>query len=85
MDLGLSSVLAALISAVGLVLATLVQLVRKENRKDHAVVIEELRWLRRLVERVDAKHDAHIQAFHDDQTVKPTARSRKRTEQQARP
>jgi hypothetical protein len=78
MDMGLSGVLAALISAVGLVLATLVQKVRRENRNDHAVVIEELRWLRRLVEKVDAKHDAHIQAFHDSE-AKPSSRSRART------
>lgn len=64
MDAGLATVVAAAITGVGSVLVVLVQKFRSENRKDHAEVISELRWLRRIVERVETKYDKHVEEFH---------------------
>lgn len=57
-------VLAASVTAVGALLGTALSRFRRENRSDHAEVIRELRWLRRIVERVETKHDRHIDDFH---------------------
>lgn len=75
MDVGNATVAAAAITTVGVVLAALLQRFRAENRKDHAEVIAELRWLRRIVERVETKHDRHIDEFHKGESG---GKSRKR-------
>lgn len=62
--MGNATIIAATITAVGTLLGVLLQRFRRENRKDHAEVINELRWLRRIVERVETKHDQHIDKFH---------------------
>lgn len=64
MDMGTATVVAALVSSVGGSLAFLLQSFRRENRKDHADVITEIRWLRRVVERVEVKQDNHVVDFH---------------------
>lgn len=77
MEMGDATVVAATISTVGILLAGLLQRFRNENRKDHAEVISELRWLRKIIERVESKHDQHIEQFHEgDNGGKPRKRSR---------
>ena len=64
MDIGTATVLAASVTAVGALLGNALHRFRRENRNDHAEVIHELRWLRRIVERVEQKHDNHVDAYH---------------------
>lgn len=76
MEMGDATVVAATITTVGVLLGSLLQRFRAENRKDHAEVISELRWLRKIVERVETKHDKHIEQFHEGETRgKPRKRS----------
>lgn len=58
MDWGV--VVAALVTAVGGIITTLLLRVRKENTQDHASVMEILRSVGGNVERIDSKLDAHI-------------------------
>ena len=58
MDWGV--VIAALVTAVGGVVTTLLLRVRKENTQDHASVMEILRSVGGNVERIDSKLDSHI-------------------------
>lgn len=58
MDWGV--VIAALVTAVGGIVTTLLLRVRKENTQDHASVMEILRSVGGNVERIDSKLDAHI-------------------------
>ena len=53
-------VLAALVTAVGGIITTILLKVRKENTQDHASVMEILRSVGGNVERIDSKLDAHI-------------------------
>lgn len=58
MDWGV--VIAALVTAVGGIVTTLLLRVRKENTQDHASVMEILRTVGGNVERIDSKLDSHI-------------------------
>lgn len=58
MDWGV--VIAALVTAVGGIITSLLLRVRKENTQDHANVMEILRSVGGNVERIDSKLDAHI-------------------------
>ena len=53
-------VIAALVTAVGGIITTLLLKVRKENTNDHANVMEILRSVGGNVERIDSKLDSHI-------------------------
>jgi hypothetical protein len=53
-------VLAALVTAVGGIITTLLLKVKHENTKDHANVMEILRSVGGKVERIDSKLDSHI-------------------------
>ena len=53
-------VLAALVTAVGGIITTLLLMFRKENTEDHANVMEILRSVGGKVERIDSKLDSHI-------------------------
>jgi len=53
-------VLAALVTAVGGIITTLLLMFRKENTEDHANVMEILRSVGGNVERIDSKLDSHI-------------------------
>jgi hypothetical protein len=53
-------VLAALVTAVGGIITTLLLMFRKENTEDHANVMEILRTVGGNVERIDSKLDSHI-------------------------
>ena len=56
----MEGVLAALVTAVGGIITTLLLKFRKENTQDHASVMEMLRAVGGNVERVDSKLDSHI-------------------------
>ena len=58
MDWGV--VIAALVTAVGGIITTLLLRFRKENTQDHASVMEILRSVGGKVERIDSKLDSHI-------------------------
>ncbi len=53
-------VIAALVTAVGGIITTLLLRFRKENTEDHANVMEILRSVGGNVERIDSKLDSHI-------------------------
>ena len=53
-------VIAALVTAVGGIITTLLLMFRKENTEDHANVMEMLRSVGGHVERIDSKLDSHI-------------------------
>jgi hypothetical protein len=53
-------VIAALVTAVGGIITTLLLMFRKENTQDHASVMEILRSVGGNVERIDSKLDSHI-------------------------
>ena len=76
MDQGLAIFLAALITAVGGILAALFASLKKENRKDHGVVLDQLRFINQNVERtswrvakVDVKLDHHISNHEREQRL----------------
>ena len=56
----MEGVLAALVTAVGGIITTLLLKFRKENTQDHASVMEILRAVGGNVERIDSKLDSHI-------------------------
>lgn len=53
-------VIAALVTAVGGIITTLLLRFRKENTTEHASVMEVLRSVSGNVERIDSKLDSHI-------------------------
>jgi len=59
-DSGVAVVLSALVGLVGSVLVTLIQRSRKENKDDHALVVEHQRLIYRTVINLDKKIDRHI-------------------------
>jgi len=59
MDAGLATVLAAVVASTGAIIVALFQF-RKENRGDHAVVVDRIDRLTNSVERVEDKVDSHI-------------------------
>ena len=59
MDIGIASVLAALITGVFAIFGLILRF-RQENRVDHAIVVGSLNRLANAVERVEDKVDDHI-------------------------
>ena len=57
----MEAIAVAVVAAVGVVLAALVQAGRKENKSDHGVVADLLRGLHSDVKNVDSKLESHIQ------------------------
>lgn len=55
-----TSIIVAVISTLGIVLAALIQTLRKENKSDHSVVIETLKIVHEDVVRVEKKLDTHL-------------------------
>ena len=60
MDSGVAVVLSAVVGLVGSVLVTLIQRSRKENKDDHALVVDHQRLIYRTVINLDKKIDRHI-------------------------
>lgn len=73
MDAGWAIVLAAVVSAVGGILVALIQKFRKENQKDHDVVMGMLRVVYKSLQRnemkldrVDERLNSHIESHHQN-------------------
>ena len=58
MDWGI--VAAALITAIGGIITTILMVFRKENTKDHAKVVDALEMLSGNVDKIGTKLDGHI-------------------------
>ena len=54
-------VLAAIVGAVGAIIVAVINQFRKENRKDHAKVVDVLERVSTTVDRVEGKVDRHIE------------------------
>jgi hypothetical protein len=61
----MEAIAVAVVAAVGVVLAALVQAGRKENKSDHGVVADLLRGLHSDVKNVDSKLEGHIKQHGD--------------------
>lgn len=73
MDAGWAIVLAAVVSAVGGILVALIQKFRKENQKDHDLVMSMLRIVYKSLQRNEMKLDKvderltdHIESHHSN-------------------
>jgi len=73
MDAGWAIVVAAFVSAVGGILVALIQKFRKENQKDHVVVMGMLRVVYKSLQRnemkldrVDERLNSHIESHHQN-------------------
>lgn len=64
----MEAISVAVIAAVGVVLAALVQAGRKENKSDHGIVADLLRSLHSDVKNVDGKLESHIKQHSDLKT-----------------
>jgi len=58
MDMG--AVIAALLTAIGGIITTLLVVLRGENKEDHAMVVSSLDRLSDGMERVESKIDGHV-------------------------
>jgi len=58
MDMG--AVIAALLTAIGGIITTLLVVLRGENKEDHAMVVSSLDRLSDGMERVESKIDSHV-------------------------
>lgn len=56
-----AAIIVAVITTVGGLLGVVIQQFRKENREDHATVVENLRFIHRSIIRVDEKLDRHLE------------------------
>jgi len=54
-------VLAAIVGAVGAIIVAVINQFRKENREDHAKVVDVLERVSTTVDRVEGKVDRHIE------------------------
>ena len=70
MDSGVAVVLSAVVGLVGSVLVTLIQKSRKENKDDHALVVDHQRLIYRTVMNLDKKIDRHIDDHQASQISK---------------
>ena len=67
----MEAVAVAVVAAVGVVLAALVQAGRKENKSYHGIVADLLKGLHVDVQKVDSKLESHI-TQHSDLKNPPT-------------
>jgi len=65
MDNGLVMIIVALIGAVGGVMVALIQVMRRENRNDHAEVAQTLVELTGIAIRTEGKVDTVKEELHD--------------------
>ena len=61
LDQGWALVISAIVAAVGTVIVPLLTMFRKENRGDHAKVMEALDRVSTTVQRVEGKVDSHLE------------------------
>jgi hypothetical protein len=56
----MEAVIAALLTAIGGIITTLLVVLRGENKEDHAMVVSSLGRLNDGMERVESKIDGHV-------------------------
>jgi hypothetical protein len=61
-----AAIIVAVITTVGGLLGVVIQQFRKENREDHATVVENLRFIHKSIIRVDEKLDRHLESHAND-------------------
>ena len=61
LDQGWALVISAVVAAVGTVIVTLLTMFRKENRGDHAKVMDALDRVSTTIQRVEGKVDSHLE------------------------
>ncbi|NBW15076.1 MAG: hypothetical protein EBR82_44450 [Caulobacteraceae bacterium] len=61
LDQGWALVISAVVAAVGTVIVTLLSMFRKENRNDHATVMDALNRVSNTIDRVEGKVDSHLE------------------------
>lgn len=61
-----AAIIVAVITTVGGLLGVVIQQFRKENREDHATVVENLRFIHKSIIRVDEKLDRHLETHAND-------------------
>lgn len=69
------AVLAALVTAVGGIITTLILAFRKENRSDHADVMEAVQTIGGNVQVIDNKLSQHIQSHSEGTNGRPVKRN----------
>jgi hypothetical protein len=69
-----SSIVVAVITTVGGIIAALIMSLKKENREDHALVTEQIRSVHktviRLGDKLDKHIDWHLEGNHDGKPAK---------------
>jgi uncharacterized membrane-anchored protein YhcB (DUF1043 family) len=67
LDQGWAFLLTGLVAGVASIIVALIQQFRKENHKDHALVMDALERVSNTVDRVEGKVDSHLQ-WHVEET-----------------
>jgi hypothetical protein len=69
-----SSIVVAVITTVGGIIAALIMSLKRENRADHALVTEQIRSVHktviRLGDKLDKHIDWHLEGNHDGKSAK---------------
>ena len=60
MDNGFAMIAVAAVTTVGGVIVAILQTFKKENREDHAMVMDALRSVHKVIGRVEDKVDRHL-------------------------
>jgi hypothetical protein len=60
MDNGLAMIAVASVTTVGGIIVAFIQIFKKENREDHAMVMDALRSVHKTIGRVEDKLDRHL-------------------------
>ncbi len=76
-DNGLALVMVAIVTTVGGIIVALIQLFKKENREDHALVMDAIRSVYKSVSRVEDKVDKHLVWHAEGQNERISKRSQK--------
>ena len=63
-----TAIVVAVVTAVGRVTAALITSLRRENRDDHAMVVEQMTMMHRLLNRIGDKVDRHLDWHHEGLT-----------------
>lgn len=77
MENGIAMIVVALVTTVGAVIVAVIQLFKKESRGDHALVLNELRFVNKSLGRVEDKVDDHLVWHSEGQNEHISRRSEK--------
>ncbi|CAB4204036.1 hypothetical protein UFOVP1387_36 [uncultured Caudovirales phage] len=79
-----TQIVVAVITAVGGVIAASMHMMRRENRDDHALVVDQLRSLHKTLNTVGDKVDRHLTWHLEGQHDTTTRRDKQRATQDRR-